>query len=143
MYRFVDRTPASLAEHHHFLVGALREWTAAARGGRCTCAALAPGFGWRGVMPALSDFTTAMAVLDHHATRGLRFGGRGGERVTDDEAMVLALFSAAIDGDVPGVRRIAAGLLSEATPPAAIEQLAVAAEWVALRFGQAPVARHD
>lgn len=143
MYRFVDQMPASLAEHHHFLVGALREWTAAARGGRCTCAALAPGFGWRGVMPALPDFTTAMAVLDQHATRGLRFGGRGGERVTDDEAAVLALFSAALDGDALVTRRIAAALLADTTPAVATEQLAAAAEWVALRFVQAPMVRRD
>ena len=85
MYRFLDRLPPNLDEHFHFLTGAMRQWTAAARAGRCPCAALAPGFGWRGVMAALPDFTKLMALLDAHALRWLRFGMPGAEHVTDAE----------------------------------------------------------
>lgn len=143
MYRFVDRLPSNLDEHHHFLIGAMRQWTNAARAGRCPCAALAPGFAWRGVEPALPDFTALMALLDGHAARWLRFGMPGAEHVTADEAVLLALFAAALDGDALAVRRIAATLVADITPPAAIRRMATAAEWVALRFVQAPLVQRD
>lgn len=142
MYRFLDRQPSDLDEHQHFLTGAMRQWTAAARAGRCPCAALAPGFGWRGVMAALPDFTKLMALLDAHALRWLRFGVPGAERVTEAEATLLGLFDAALGGQGAAVRRIAATLVGDAVP-AVSEELARAAEWVALRFVQVPLARRD
>lgn len=143
MYRFLDRLPPNLDEHFHFLTGAMRQWTAAARAGRCPCAALAPGFGWRGVMAALPDFTKLMALLDHHALRWLRFGMPGAEHVTEAEATLLAMFAAALNGDDLAVRRIAATLIADTAASNVAEQIATAAEWVALRFVQAPLAQHD
>jgi hypothetical protein len=143
MYRFLDRLPQNLDEHFHFLVGAMRQWTAAARAGRCPCAALAPGFGWRGVMAALPDFTKLMALLDNHALHWLRFGMPGAEHVTDAEATLLAMFAAGLDGDGPAVRRIAATLVADSGAISVSEQMAVAAEWVALRFVQAPLVQRD
>lgn len=139
MYRFLDRMPSTLDEHHHFLIGAMRQWTAAARAGRCPCAALAPGFAWRGVGSALADFAKAMAVLDTQAERWMRFGAAGGGLVSDDEAALLTLFSAAIDGDAIAVRRIAATLVAQD----GAERLATSAEWVALCFVQSPMAQRD
>ncbi len=143
MYRFLDRLPPNLDEHFHFLTGAMRQWTAAARAGRCPCAALAPGFDWRGVMPALPDFTKLMALLDTHALRWMRFGMPGAEHVTEAEATLLAMFAAALDGDGVAVRRIAATLVADSGAPRVAEELATAAEWVALRFVQAPLAQRD
>lgn len=143
MYRFLDRLPPNLDEHFHFLTGAMRQWTAAARAGRCPCAALAPGFGWRGVMPALNDFTKLMALLDAHALRWLRFGVPGAEHVTEAEATLLSLFAAALDGQGVAVRRIAATLVADDGTPGVAEALARAAEWVALRFAQAPIGQRD
>ncbi|MEH3104195.1 MAG: hypothetical protein PGN12_09850 [Sphingomonas phyllosphaerae] len=143
MYRFLDRLPPNLDEHFHFLLGAMRQWTAAARAGRCPCAALAPGFGWRGVMAALPDFTKLMALLDTHALRWMRFGMPGAEHVTEAEATLLAMFAAALDGDGVAVRRIAATLVADSGAPRVAEELATAAEWVALRFVQAPLAQRD
>jgi len=142
MYRFLDRLPPNLDEHFHFLTGAMRQWTAAARAGRCPCAALAPGFGWRGVMAALPDFTKLMALLDGHALRWLRFGAPGAEHVTEAEATLLSMFAAALGGEGPAVRRIAATLVDEGVP-AVVDEMAKAAEWVALCFVQAPLAQHD
>ncbi|MEG8039610.1 hypothetical protein QP166_09730 [Sphingomonas sp. LR60] len=121
----------------------MRQWTAAARAGRCPCAALAPGFGWRGVMAALPDFTKLMALLDNHALRWLRFGMPGAEHVTDAEATLLAMFAAALGGDGLAVRRIAATLVADGGAVSVSEQMAVAAEWVALRFVQAPLVQRD
>lgn len=143
MYRFLDRLPPDLDEHFHFLTGAMRMWTAAARAGRCPCAALAPGFGWRGVMAALPDFTRLMALLDAHALRWLRFGMPGAEHVTAAEATLLAMFDAALSGDATVVRRIAATLVDDGDAPRVAEELAAATEWVALRFVQAPLAQRD
>jgi hypothetical protein len=143
MYRFLDRLPPNLDEHFHFLTGAMRHWTAAARAGRCPCAALAPGFAWRGVMPALGDFTKAMALLDAHALRWLRFGMPGAEHVTEAEATLLAMFAAGLDGDAVAVRHIAATLVADSGAHDVVAQLATAAEWVSLRFVQAPLAQRD
>ncbi|MEH3121904.1 MAG: hypothetical protein PGN16_07980 [Sphingomonas phyllosphaerae] len=143
MYRFLDRLPPNLDEHFHFLIGAMRHWTAAARAGRCPCAALAPGFGWRGVMAALPDFTRLMASLDSHALRWLRFGMPGAEHVTAAEATLLAMFAAALEGDGRAVRRIAGTLVGDTAAPGVAEQIAIAAEWVALRFVQAPLVQRD
>lgn len=143
MYRFLDRLPPNLDEHFHFLTGAMRQWTAAARGGRCPCAALAPGFGWRGVMAALLDFTKLMALLDSHALRWLRFGMPGAEHVTAAEATLLAMFAAGLEGDEGAVRRIAATLVAETAAADVVERIATAAEWVALRFVQAPLTQRD
>lgn len=143
MYRFLDRLPPNLDEHFHFLTGAMRQWTAAARAGRCPCAALAAGFAWRGVGAALPDFTTLMALLDAHGARWMRFGMPGAEHVTEAEASLLSLFDAALSGQGGAVRRIAATLVADHTVPAAAERMATAAEWVALRFVQAPLAQRD
>ncbi|WP_341209217.1 hypothetical protein [uncultured Sphingomonas sp.] len=143
MYRFLDRLPPNLDEHFHFLTGAMRQWTVAARSGRCPCAALAPGFGWRGVMAALPDFIRLMALLDHHALRWLRFGMPGAEHVTEAEATLLAMFAAGLDSDGCAVRRIAATLVADNPAADVSEQIATAAEWVALRFVQAPLTQRD
>lgn len=143
MYRFLDRLPPNLDEHFHFLTGAMRQWTAAARAGRCPCAALVPGFAWRGVTPALPDFTKMMALLDAHALRWLRFGVPGAEHVTEAEATLLSLFAAGLNGDTVATRRIAATLVADSGAPDVAEQLATAAEWVSLRFVQAPLTQHD
>lgn len=143
MYRFLDRLPPNLDEHFHFLTCAMRQWTAAARAGRCPCAALAPAFGWRGVMAALPDFTRLMALLDNHALRRLRFGMPGAEHVTEAEATLLAMFAAGLEGDETAVRRIASTLVAHTAAADMAEQIATAAEWVALRFVQAPLAQRD
>lgn len=139
MYRFLDQQLAALDEHFQFLVGAMRQWTVAVRRGRCACAALAPGFAWRGIASALPDFTAAMAAVDREGERWLRFGAMTSPVVSEDEAAMLALFAAAIDGDALATRRIAATLVSDdATTP-----LATSVEWVALRFIQSPITQRD
>lgn len=136
MYRFIDRPVMALDGHHRFLVAAVRQWTQAARSGRCGCRALMAGFAGWGVMPALSDFGIAMLTLDRDAQRMLRFGAVGAPAVSEDEARVLALFAAAIDGERAQVGRIAAGLVSDDS----VQRLVTAVEWVALRLVQGVIA---
>ncbi|WP_156347862.1 hypothetical protein [Sphingomonas sp. Leaf231] len=143
MYRFLDRLPQNLDEHFHFMIGAMRQWTAAARGGRCPCGAVVVGFSWRGVTAALPDFNEMMALLDTKAARWLRFGMPGAEHVTADEAALLSMFAAALGGEVLAVRRIAATLLADHEASDAGERMAKAAEWMALRFVQAPLTQRD
>lgn len=139
MYRFLDQPLTGLDEHFHFLVGAMRQWTVAARRGRCPCAALAPGFAWRGVASALPDFTAAMAAVDREGKRWLRFGAMGAPLVSEDEAAMLSLFAAAMDGDALATRRIGATLVTEGALP----RLTTAIDWVALRFIQSPITQRD
>lgn len=139
MYRFLDRPLNQLDEHLHFLISAMRHWTLITRRGGCACRVLAPAFTWRGVNAALPDFANAMASLDRDGKRWLRFGDAAAPAVSDDEAVLLALIDAAMQGERDAVRRIAATLVTEA----ALARTIAAVEWVALRFLQAPLAQRD
>ena len=139
MYRFLDRTAATLPDRYRFLLDAMRLWTQAARAGRCPCRALLQGFVRHGVPDALRDFGAVMATLDAHAPAVLRFGLPGAARVTDDEARLLAMFAAALDGTPAPVRRVAASVGGE---PAAA-RLAIAAERVALHLAGTIITEKD
>ena len=135
MYRFLDRPVEQLAEHNRFLVAAIRQWTLAARQGRCACRALANGFARRGVPGALVHFACAMATLDADALTILVFGEPGACVVADDEARLLALFACALEGDAPRALRIADQLV----PPAAVQRLATAVGMVALHLANTTI----
>lgn len=130
MYRFLDRPLEALDQHHRFLIGAMRHWTRAARSGRCGCRALAEAFHRAQAGEALPHFGIAMLTLDREGAALLRFGAVGADRVSDDEARVLALFERALDGDAGGARRIAATLVVEGT----VAQLTTAIGLVAMHL---------
>jgi len=139
MYLYLDRRAADLGEPHLFLLAAMRLWVESARAGRCSCATLVKGFAQRGVDAAVRDFGIAMTALDRDALEKLGFGCRHAMRVSEDEARLLTLFDAALAGDQPRVRRIAATLVREE----AAATLATAAEWVALRLSDGSFMEHD
>ena len=95
MYVYVDRQCAHLAPGARFLVAAMREWVAATQAGRCSCRALAPGFGAAGAGDVLPHFQMMMAVLNRDGLRALRFGGRCRTTVVEDEAVLLGLLDRA------------------------------------------------
>lgn len=139
MYRFIDRPVATLHEHHRFLLGAVRQWTMAARAGRCRCRRLSFAFAHRGVAAALPHFDIAMATLDREAGVLLRFGALDSAATTDDEARVLALFDAALAGEAARARRIAAALVDTK----AATQLTTAAGLVAMHLAQTIITEED
>jgi hypothetical protein len=100
----------------------------AARSGRCLCSALSYAFRHHGLEYALADFSTVMAALDSAAIGHLRFGSLDLERLTDDEARILALFGTARAGSLGQLRRASASLVRED----AVTGLAEAVDFVVL-----------
>ena len=98
MYAYVDRPCDDLAPGARFLVAAMREWVAATQAGRCSCRALAPGFGAAGAREILPHFQMMMAVLNRDGLTALRFGGRCRPTVVEDEAVLLGLLDRAAGG---------------------------------------------
>lgn len=118
MYAFLDRAVQDLADADVFLLSAMRSWVAAARAGRCVCHALAAGFAKRGVTEALEDFATAMALIDRAGRAQFRFAPVIWPKVTDDEALLLALFALGRDGgDCARISAVAASLVQEEAVP--------------------------
>ncbi|WP_419807625.1 hypothetical protein [Sphingomonas sp.] len=117
MYTYLDRRTSELAEADLFVLSAMRGWVAAARGGRCVCHALARGFEQRGVLEALMEFATAMALVDRFGRAQFRFGAIACVRVTDDEARLLSLFALGRAGDREGVAIAAAGTIAAPSVP--------------------------
>ncbi len=113
MYRFIDRPLTRLGDDMAFLVAAMRIWVEASSAGRCSCAALRTPFAKQGVAEALPDFGMAMAALNIDGLAQLRFAPPGYMLVNDDEARLLALFSACRAADPTLLRRHAAGLVAE------------------------------
>ncbi|MES2059381.1 MAG: hypothetical protein V4564_25800 [Pseudomonadota bacterium] len=113
MYRFVDRPLTQLDDDMAFLVEAMRTWVGASMAGRCACAALRGPFARHGMPEALPDFGMAMAALNIDGLARLSFAPPGYVLVNDDEARLLALFSASRAPDPGPLRRHAAGLVAE------------------------------
>jgi hypothetical protein len=113
MYRFVDRPLTQLDDEMAFLVAAMRTWVEASAAGRCSCAALRGPFAKRNMLEALPDFGMAMAALNIDGLARLVFAPPGYVLVNDDEARLLALFSATRAPDPGPLRRQAASLVAE------------------------------
>lgn len=139
MYAYLDRRVDTLDEPVGFLLAAMRMWVHRARAGRCPCAALAPAFASKGGDPALRDFLITMAALDRDGTGRLAFSTVGAERVSDDEARLLGMFSAALAGKFATTRRIAAGLVQDEALP----RLTTAVEWVATHLSNGVFEERD
>lgn len=117
MYAYLDRPVRDLAETDLFLVSAMRGWVAAARSGRCACGALRRGFEARAVADALTNFATAMALVDRHGIGMFRLAPVAGCCVTDDEARLLSLFALARGGDSASLGRAATVIVQKPAVP--------------------------
>lgn len=126
MYRFLDRPVPELDGTSRLLVWAMRGWVVDAQVGRCACARLRPVFAAARLEPALRDFGMAMYLLNREGTGRLHFCLPDCPRIGDDEARLLALFAAAIEG-APEFERMASQLVREPWVPAlqhALDELA-------------------
>lgn len=139
MYRYLDRALGDLDPANAMLVATMREWVAAVQGGRCPCALAAHRFAAVGLGEVAPDFAIMMFTLNGDAKGHLRFAPRGCACVSDDEARLLTLLDAPVGGDAATVRRIAAGLVTEAAVPrlaraASMVAAAIAASSISIRF---------
>jgi hypothetical protein len=134
MYRYLDRLVGTLEPAQRLLVWAMRNWVAAASQGRCPCARLGAAFESCGVGEALSDFNTAMLVLNGEGVGALRLAPLCGPQVRDDEARLLALFAAGLGADDRQLHRLADQLVR----PDAVWHLITAVERVTATLSTAP-----
>lgn len=95
MYAYVDRPVASLNPGSRFLLMSMRRWVMALASKRCAPSAIGAAFGAHDLLPALPSFHELMSILNHHARQNIRFAPGCCPRVSEDEAVLLALAEAA------------------------------------------------
>lgn len=99
MYALVDQPVDRLCQGSRFVLWAQRSWTQAASDRICPPKALAPAFRRMGVLAALSDFHIAMAFVNADAVAKLSIGPINQNRVGEDEAILLELWSTSLITD--------------------------------------------
>lgn len=138
MYRYLDRSVGEIEPVQRLLIWSMRSWVATLASGRCPCTALGPAFrGW-GIEEVLSDFNTAMLVLNGEGQASLHFSAICCRQLSDDEARLLTLFDAGAASDAALLQRLSDQLVQ----PQAIWHLVTAVERVTAMLEGAP-ARWD
>lgn len=132
MYRYIDQSPDCLTGGGHLLLWAMRAWAASAEQHRCPCIILRRSFADLQLIEILPDFHQVMLTLHRRGQQPLRFGGPGLSRITESEAVMLALWS-----DVAGGRERAAKVLALMLAEADVARAMAAMTSVALRMSAA------
>lgn len=92
MYDFIDQRMTTLDRGGQFLVWSMRNWVLAIQNRQCPPNAIGPAFAKWGLITALPHFHLAMMILSKDGLNQLQFSPVGCVQVSDDEAMLLALF---------------------------------------------------
>jgi hypothetical protein len=92
MYDFIDQRVITLDRGGQFLVWSMRNWVLAIQNRQCPPNAIGPAFAKWGMIGALPHFHMAMMILSKEGLETLQFSPVGCLLVSDDEAMLLALF---------------------------------------------------
>lgn len=92
MYDFIDQRVTSLNRGGQFLVWSMRNWVQALHKRQCPPNAIGPAFAKWGIIAALPHFHMAMIILSKDGLNQLQFSPVGCLQISDDEAMMLALF---------------------------------------------------
>ena len=100
MYDFIDQRVTTLDRGGQFLVWSMRHWVLAIQNRQCPPNAIGPAFAKWGMIGALPHFHMAMMLLSKEGLNTLQFSPPACLQVSDDEAMILALFRSLRD-DLP------------------------------------------
>ena len=92
MYRFLDRPVSALAERETLVLRALRDWTLALHRGRCPVDAVTLRFLSHRCVGGIEPFHDVMTLLGKHGRTRFELACPCSHRVTESEAMLLALF---------------------------------------------------
>lgn len=104
MYQFVDRPVTCLDKGCRFLVWSIRSWTLLAKARRCPGPALAPAFAkWR-MIGGLQPFLRLMLTLDRDSLDTMRFCSLNCQRISEHEAILLALSAMTARGEMCAAR---------------------------------------
>jgi hypothetical protein len=93
VYSFLDQPHATLAKGNHFLLWAMRCWILCRQQGRCPVESMRHSFSKMGLDAALRDFDALMHALDDHAIDHLSFADHAYRKITESEAVILALWT--------------------------------------------------
>ncbi|MEW9855055.1 hypothetical protein [Novosphingobium sp. M1R2S20] len=92
MYEFVDRHPASLSNSGRLVLWAMRGWSESTARKSCPPLALYRGFSRVGAGGAVHDFHTASTSLHGDALAPFTIAPMKSCSISEDEAMLLALW---------------------------------------------------
>ena len=110
MYDFIDQRVTTLDRGGQFLVWSMRNWVLAIQNRQCPPNAIGPAFAKWGMICALPHFHMAMMILSKEGLETLQFSAPSCLQISDDEAMILALFRSLRD-DLPEQGRAMTELL--------------------------------
>lgn len=94
MYEFVDRRVTDLGGGGQLLICAMRIWVMATAQTQCPTARLAPAFVRHRIIGTLPLFNKAMTILNRDGLAHFSFGRLCCPLVSEDEAILLAMFGA-------------------------------------------------
>lgn len=92
MYRFLDRPVSALAERELLVLRALRDWTLALHRGRCPVDAVTLRFLSHRCLGGIEPFHDVMCLLGKYGRTRFEMACPCSPRVSESEAMLLALF---------------------------------------------------
>lgn len=106
MYSFLDQPRSRLVPGSSFMLKAMRAWSAFAEQHRCPLVSLAPSFSQVGLRQALDPLHAIMLALHRDSRYRLAFGGLHDDRVTEGEALLLALWADVVSGNIVRVQAV-------------------------------------
>lgn len=104
MYAFVDQSVSRLSHGSRFILWAMRAWIHAMSRKNCPPAALASAFSKMLVLPSLPDLQIVMVFLNRDALDKRVFSPIDCTHISEDEAVILALWRNVATGDLENVR---------------------------------------
>ena len=135
MYAFVDQPVECLSRSGRFLLWAMRGWAMAMDRGTCPPVALSRGFAGVNALSALPDFHIAMALLNKDACTPLSLAPMSAERIMEDEAVLIGLWSDLAHGNMAHLKDTLAFLAeTDAVSPIARAMTTVMAKLIAAGF---------
>ena len=113
MYEFIDRPVTELDRGSRFLVWSMRSWLLACGQEHCPAATIGPAFArWR-MIGGLQPFHRTMLILNRNALEKLGFCSLGCNRVSEHEAILIALVAMIGSGELVAARNTLAMLVDE------------------------------
>lgn len=113
MYDLIDQPIGRLCQGSGILLWAMRGWTRALKRRQCPLSTIAPTFCHMRVLPALQDFHAVMGLWNRNGLIKIAIASINTPVVSEDEAMLLALWRHAATGRFGALRETLNLLLEE------------------------------
>lgn len=144
MYDFIDRPVTALDNAGRFLLWAMRGWVHSAAKGNCPAHALGRAFAGFNAREVLPDFHMAMALISRRAGERIMLAPLACPRISEHEAMLLALWRDTGIGRGENVRATLAHIVPVDTVAAVSQAMSRASAAMTIAgFGIALIAPHS